>query len=92
MKIIIPLDFSDNSLHALDFAMALAGKKDGEIIVVHVIEAVYDFASQASVAMESMQKDAESLMAKTLEKYQAEDLKISTIIKEGTASISIARI
>ena len=44
MKIIIPIDFSDNSINALEFAIALAGKKDGEIILVHVIEAVFDFA------------------------------------------------
>lgn len=92
MKIIIPVDFSDNSINALDFALALAGKKDGEIILVHVIEAVFDFASQASVALESMHRDAESLMQKTLDKYQDHKLKFTTIIKEGTASISVARI
>ncbi|MEB2777131.1 universal stress protein [Algoriphagus sp. D3-2-R+10] len=92
MKIIIPIDFSDNSTNALEFALALAGKKDGEIILVHVIEAVFDFASQASIAMESMHNDAESLMQKTLEKYQTSKLKFTTIIKEGTASISVARI
>jgi nucleotide-binding universal stress UspA family protein len=92
MKIIIPVDFSDNSLNALDFAVVLAGKKDDEIILVHVIEAVFDFASQASVAMESMYQDANSLMKKTLEKYKGSNLKFSSLIKEGTASISVARI
>ncbi|MCE7053827.1 universal stress protein [Algoriphagus sp. AGSA1] len=92
MKIIIPVDFSGNSLNALDFAVAIAGKKDGEIILVHVIEMVYDFASQASLAMDNLYKDAESQMAETLKKHQDEDLKISSVIKEGTASISIVRI
>ncbi|WP_339879376.1 universal stress protein [uncultured Algoriphagus sp.] len=92
MKIILPIDFSDNSLNALDFAIALAGKRDGEIILVHVIEAVFDFASQAAVAMESMRDDAESEMQNILERYQPSNLKFSTIIKEGTASISVTRI
>ncbi|MFC5623151.1 universal stress protein [Algoriphagus winogradskyi] len=92
MKIILPIDFSENSINALDFAIALAGKKDGEIILVHVIEAVFDFASQASVAMESMHRDAQALMQNTLEKYKVTNLIFQTIIKEGTASISIARI
>ncbi len=92
MKIIIPIDFSDNSINALEFAIALAGKKDGEIILVHVIEAVFDFASQASIAMESMHQDANSLMEKTLEKHHNSNLKFNTIIKEGTASISVARL
>ncbi|RAI84952.1 universal stress protein [Algoriphagus yeomjeoni] len=92
MKIILPIDFSDNSISALEFAIALVGKKDGEIILVHVIEAVFDFASQASIAMESMHRDAEDLMQETLEKYKDSNLIFKTIIKEGTASISIARI
>lgn len=92
MKIIIPIDFSDNSLNALDFAVALAGKRGGEIILVHVIEAVFDFASQASVAIESMHRDAESLMQKTILKYQDSNLKFTSCIKEGTASISVARL
>lgn len=92
MKIIVPIDFSDNSLNALEFGVALAGKKDGEIILVHVIEAVFDFASQAAVAIDSMHRDAEALMQKTLEKYKESNLTFKTIIKEGTASISIARI
>lgn len=92
MKIILPIDFSDNSINALDFAIALAGKKDGEIILVHVIEAVFDFASQASVAIESMHRDANSLMQTTLKKYQGSNLKFTPIIKEGTASIAVARL
>ncbi|REG90362.1 universal stress protein [Algoriphagus antarcticus] len=92
MKIIIPVDFSENSINALNFAVALAGKKDSEIILVHVIEAVFDFASQASIAIESLHRDASSLMQNTLAKYQDSNLKFTKIIKEGTASISIARI
>lgn len=92
MKIILSIDFSDNSLNALDFAIVLAGKRDGEIILVHVIESVFDFASQAAVTLENMHRDAETLMQKTLEKYQDSKLKFTTLIKEGTASISVARI
>jgi len=92
MKIVLPIDFSDNSLNALDFAVALAEKRGGEIILIHVIEAVFDFASQASVAIESMHSDAESLMQKTIQKYQDSTLKFTTCTKEGTASISVARL
>lgn len=92
MKIVTPIDFSDNSLNALDFAISLTNKKGGEIVLVHVIEAVFDFASQASVALESMHRDANELMQKTLVKYQGSNLKFTTIIKEGTASIAVARI
>ena len=92
MKIILAIDFSENSINALDFAVALAEKKEGEVVLVHVIEAVFDFASQAAVAMESMHRDAERLMQEVLEKYQGSTLTFSTLIKEGPASIAVARI
>ena len=92
MKVVVAIDFSENSENALDFAVALAEKKQGEIILVHVIEAVFDFASQASIALESMQRDAEALMRKLVEKHSDSNLIFQTYIKEGTASISIIRI
>lgn len=92
MKIIIAIDFSKNSINALDFAIVLAGKKDAEIVLVHIIEAVFDFASQASVALESMHRDAKSMMDKTLSKYKNSNVKFTTLIKEGTTSISVAKL
>ncbi|WBL44547.1 universal stress protein [Algoriphagus halophytocola] len=92
MKVVVALDFSDISLNALDFAVALAEKKDGEIILVHVIEAVFDFASQASVALESMHADAEKLMKKSIVGRKNTGLKFRSVIKEGTASISISKL
>ena len=69
MKIILPIDFSDNSKKALEFAIFLADKKNASITLVHVIELVYDFASQAAITMEILHRDAKSLMKKTIEKY-----------------------
>ncbi|WP_192349461.1 universal stress protein [Algoriphagus sp. Y33] len=92
MKIILPIDFSGNAINALDFAIALTGKKEGEIILVHVIEAVFDFASKAAVALENMHRDAETLMQSTLEKYRHSNQKFTTVIKEGTASTSITQL
>lgn len=92
MKVVVALDFSDISLNALDFAIALAEKKDGEIILIHVIEAVFDFASQASIAMESMHRDAEKLMHRTISSREHTGLKFTSVIKEGTASISVCKL
>ncbi|WP_332910879.1 universal stress protein [Algoriphagus boritolerans] len=44
MKLIVPIDFSENSIKALEFAIFMADKKHGEITLVHVVEVVYDFA------------------------------------------------
>jgi nucleotide-binding universal stress UspA family protein len=92
MRIILPIDFSENSIKALEFALALADKKHGKITLVHVIEMVYDFASQASIALDSMHKDAHSMMKKLIEKYEASGVQMDYLIEEGTASITVARI
>jgi len=92
MKIVVATDFSDNAANALDFAVSLAGEKDGEIILVHAIEAVYDFASQAAIALDSMHRDAEALMAASIAKYQDAGVEFTSIIKEGTASIIVSKI
>ncbi|MDX5340687.1 MAG: universal stress protein [Cyclobacteriaceae bacterium] len=92
MKAIVPIDFSENSIKALEFALNYAKKKQGKIILIHVIELVYDFASQASIAMESMHQDAEESAKKLIEKYQVSGVEMEYRIEEGTASISIARI
>ncbi len=92
MKIIVPVDFSDNSIIALEFAIALADKKHGSITLVHVIDLVYDFASQAAIALESMHKDAEAMMNKLIKTYSATELRFDYIIKEGTTSVTVAKI
>ncbi|TDQ19335.1 nucleotide-binding universal stress UspA family protein [Algoriphagus boseongensis] len=92
MKIIVPIDFSENSIKALDFAFTLAEKKDGEIILVHVIEIVYDFASQAAIALDSMYKDSEGAFKKLISTYKSSKVKISYKLIEGTASITTANL
>lgn len=92
MKIIVPLDFSENSIKALEFALALADKKHGKITLVHVVEMIYDFASQSALALDSMFANAENLMNKTLEKYKASGITMDYQVVEGTPSVSIARI
>lgn len=92
MKIIVPLDFSSNSMKAMEFALALADKKHGSITLVHVVEMVYDFASQASLALDSMYKDGENLLKKTIAQYKGNGIPMDYQLTEGTPSISIARI
>lgn len=92
MKLIVPVDFSENSIKALEFAIFMADKKHGEITLVHVIEVVYDFASQVAIALDSMFNDGEKLLKKLIGKYEASGVKMDYKITEGVASISVARI
>lgn len=92
MKIIVPIDFSDNSIKALEFALSLAPKKKGNITLVHVVEVVYDFASQASIGLDALFTDGENLLKKILSKYSAADVPMDYQILEGNPAISVARI
>lgn len=91
MKILVPIDFSENAEKALDFALVLAKRKEGSITMIHVIEMVYDFASQAAIALDGMYNDSHSLMEKLRDKYAKSGIPIDFIIKEGTASITVSR-
>lgn len=92
MKIIVPLDFSENSYKALEFALSVADKKTGEITLVHVVEVIYDFASQAATALDSMFEDGEKLLKKNIEKYRASGVAMDYEILEGNAAITVARV
>jgi nucleotide-binding universal stress UspA family protein len=92
MKIIVPIDFSENSIKALEFAIFMADKKHGQITLVHVVEVVYDFASQAAIALDSMFTDGEKMLKKLVEKYEVSGVKMDYKITDGVASISVARI
>jgi nucleotide-binding universal stress UspA family protein len=91
MNILVPLDFSENSIKALEFAIGLADKKHGKIILVHVVEMVYDFASQAALALDSMFTDAEKLMKKTILIYEGSGIPMEFKVVEGTAAVTVAR-
>ncbi len=92
MKIIVPVDFSDNSIKALDLAISLSNKEKSEITLVFIIELIYDFASQAAVALDSMHKESQKRMKELESKYRNTGILFDYKIQEGTASISIARI
>ncbi|MFC3414141.1 universal stress protein [Algoriphagus hitonicola] len=92
MKILIPVDFSKNSEKALQFALKLFPENELDIVLVHVVELVYDFASQAALALDSMHKDAEKLIKNLKAKYQDDRIHIEGKVKEGTPSITLARL
>lgn len=92
MKIIVPIDFSENSIKALEFAIFMADKKHAKITLVHVMEVIYDFASQAATALDSMYTDGEKMLEKLIEKYKASGVEMDYKIVDGVASISVARI
>ncbi len=92
MKILIPIDFSDDSVKALEFVLGLRMGKKTDFVLVHIIEVVYDFASQGAIGLETIHHDAVAMMNELVKKYANQHFKFEKIIKEGTASITIARL
>jgi nucleotide-binding universal stress UspA family protein len=74
-KILVPVDFGDPSLHALDTAIALAKAFDGSITLVHVWEVpAYGYSSLQLVpvdlftpAEEAARRQLDTLVARTRE-------------------------
>lgn len=91
MKILVPLDFSPNSIHAFEFALALAQREKSEIQLIYVVEHIYDFAAQSALALESHWAEAEQKFKDLKEKYASSEVLISYQIEEGTPSISISK-
>lgn len=62
-KIIVPLDFSDDSVNALDFAVSVAKKTDAEIMMINVVKTSrFDFFK--GVENVATKGDFETLMSK----------------------------
>ncbi len=92
MKIIVPIDFSTNSVKALEFALGLHRGSKTTIVLCHVVEMIYDFASQTALALDSMHSDARKLLEEMVDKYSIGPIEIHSEIIEGTPSINIARL
>lgn len=92
MKILIPIDFSDNSIKALEYAIGLAGPKKYSITLVHVVEMVYDFAAQTAVAIDGMHQDARESLIKLIHKYDHTNIDFHSKTLEGTPSILLAKL
>ena len=87
-KILIPIDFSNYSLQALEYAKAIAEKFDAEIILLNVVEPVMFIADITmgqinipSIESEMLQKSEEKM--KDIVDGLKGNFKVSGIVKLG---------
>lgn len=92
MHILVPLDFSDSSLHALEAALALADGKKDHISLVHVMEIHYDFASQAAIAIENHQSESKKMAEKIIQEHANKGVPMDYQQREGNPAFGIAQI
>jgi nucleotide-binding universal stress UspA family protein len=91
-RILVPVDFSDNSLQALDYATQLAKPFKAEILVFFVVEPVY-YATPAdmygpsanlSMLLDEQRRIGREQLARLSKKLEKRGLKIRTAMQTGT--------
>lgn len=87
--ILVPLDFSENSLKALNIARSAAEKRKGKIILVHVVNVAYDFATESTAALDAHFKEAESQLKTLAARHRTDAVDIEPRVLTGNASIQI---
>ncbi len=102
-KILVPVDFTDKTLKALDVAKCIAKKTDAEISLIHVVKAaltVYldEFGMYKSKSdsgqkfLEEIISKNERKMEKFIQKLETEGLKISYKLKIDSSPNKIAEL
>lgn len=89
-KILIPTDFSDYSRAAFQYGISLASKFGSNIILLHVIEPPYNFATTMDNALEKLKENANEELDKWAAKgIQDKKVNVDTILETGMTISSI---
>ncbi|HEY9117137.1 MAG TPA: universal stress protein [Roseivirga sp.] len=102
-KILVPVDFTDKTLKAIDVAKCIAKKTDAEISLIHVVKAaltvyldelgIYKSKSQSGQKfLEEIIEKNERKMEKFIEKLETEGLRISYKLKIDSSPDKIAEL
>ncbi len=97
-KIIVPTDFSNQAEHALKFAVDVAVKSKGEILLMHVVDLpmLKDSILSPSIYVDDSIVKASTALAqkgfdKALAKYAESGVKIKTTVEYGNPAMSVIR-
>ena len=82
-KILVPVDGSEHSLHALEKAVQIAKKFDSKIVLINVysVSSFKVTPSQVFDYVMEIRKAGESILAEA--KMKLEGIQVETILKEG---------
>ena len=96
-RILVAIDFSDNSSHAFDYALSLARQFDSELLLLHVINEPVDLRGfyVPHISFEQLETEIAAGAAIMMEKFCQEKLsdyqKFKTSIATGTPFDEIIR-
>jgi nucleotide-binding universal stress UspA family protein len=84
-KILVPIDGSEYSLHALEKAVQIAKKFDGRITLINVysVSSFNVTPSQVFAYVLEIRKSGESILSEGEKIVKAEGLQVETFLKEG---------
>jgi nucleotide-binding universal stress UspA family protein len=84
-KILVPLDGSEHSFDALEKAIQIAKKFDGELMLIHMYSIpMYKLTpSQLNVYVPEQRKSGEKILAEGIKRAYAEGVPFETQLKEG---------
>lgn len=92
MLVIVPLDFSENSIKALEFALAIGDRRNAKIVLVHTVGMTSNSTSDVAGAPNQRFAEAESQLKTLLQTYQSADSEIHFEIVDGELSTTVLRI
>lgn len=98
--ILVPVDFSEHSIHAVDYALRLAGVFGSRVVLVHVyhfpVELLTDWSAYGTLAgsaeiLEGLRKDREEQMAALAREKARPGLPLTTRVVDGTPFSEICK-
>lgn len=90
-KILVPLDGSENSLHALEKAVQIAKQFDSKLSLINVysISIFRVTPSQVFESMKELRIAGEAILAEGKKIVKAQGIQVETILKDGHAVMEI---
>ncbi|HVO24326.1 MAG TPA: universal stress protein [Candidatus Margulisiibacteriota bacterium] len=92
-RVLVPVDFSAPSLHALDYAVDFARPLDAEIIVLFVVEPIYSVtpgdlyapSSELTALMQEQRRQGREQLVELEARLKKGSAKIRTVLEDGLA-------
>lgn len=92
-RILVPVDFSAPSMHALDYAVGMARPLAAEVVVLFAVEPIYSItpgdlyapASELSALMQEQRRQGKDQLAKIEAQLKKRHAKLRAVLADGLA-------
>ncbi len=93
-RILVPVDFSENSRKAVAYALAFARQSNAQITFLHVIQVNYAYGEFGAIDFTALEREmrggAEKELAALLERVKAQGVTAQSLVREGSPAKVIA--